>query len=212
MQEKSVGFSVIRDQEFSKANKALDAKTKYLKKQGKGNKPNAAQPLTAEMSEEMWVNKFLGKHNGEALTNVNFLNISQQFSFRGRQEHNQLKYGDFNIVITSTGKYMEWSVERLRKIAANKQKFNQKMWASGHEERCPVMMFLEYVAHRPSTMCLADSPFWLAINYNLPNGKFLKKPAHGSEEDQRFDEGDGSKYRSQMQTGKSTQTTPTGRR
>ena len=75
----------------------------------------------------------------EALTNVNFLNISQHFEFRGRQEHHQLKFGDFKIVSTSAGKYLEWSMERLRKISANERKFNPKMWATNHEERCPVM-------------------------------------------------------------------------
>jgi len=28
-------------------------------------------------------------------------------------------------------------------------------------------------------MCLADSPFWLAINYNPSNGKFLKSQKMG---------------------------------
>ena len=53
------------------------------------------------------------------------------------------------------------------------------MWATNHEERCPVMLFEEYVAHRPSAVCLTDSPFWLAINHNLLNGKFLKNQKMG---------------------------------
>ena len=179
LQEKNTGFSIIRDEDFANANKALDAKVKFLKKSGKGNKPNAAQPLSAEMIEEMWQKKVLGKHDGEALTNANFLNISQHFGFRGRQEHHQLKFGDFKIVSTSAGKYVEWSVERLRKISANERKFNPKMWATNHEERCPVMLFEEYIAHRPSAMCVADSPFWLPINYNPSNGKFLKSQKMG---------------------------------
>ena len=43
LQEKNAGFSVIRDEEFVNANKALEAKVKFLKKSGKGNKPNAAE-------------------------------------------------------------------------------------------------------------------------------------------------------------------------
>ena len=179
LQEKGSTFSIIRDEDFSKANKALDAKVKSLKKSGKRNKPNAAQPLSAEMIEEMWLKNVLGKHDGEALPNVNFLNISQHFGFRGRQEHHQLKFGDFKIVCTGAGKYVEWSLERMRKVAANERKFNPKMWATGHEERCPVMLFEEYVAQRPSAMCLSVSPFWLAINYNPSNGKFLKKQKMG---------------------------------
>ncbi|XP_078380345.1 uncharacterized protein KIAA1958-like [Oculina patagonica] len=179
LQEKNAGFSIIRDEDFAIANKALDAKVKFLKKSGKGNKLNAAQPLSAEMIEEMWEKQILGKHDGEALTNANFLNISQHFGFRGRQEHHQLKFGDFKIVSTSAGKYVEWSVERLRKISANERKFNPKMWATNHEERCPVMLFEEYIAQRPSEMCLPDSPFWIAINYKPLNGKLLKNQKMG---------------------------------
>ena len=131
------------------------------------------------MIEEMWQKKVLGKHDSEALTNANFLNISQHFGFSGRQEHHQLKFGDFKIVSTSAGKYVEWSVERLRKISANERKLNPKMWATNHKERCPVMLFEEYIAHQPSAMCVADSPFWLAINYNPSNGKFLKSQTMG---------------------------------
>ena len=53
------------------------------------------------------------------------------------------------------------------------------MWATNHGERCPVMLFEEYIAHRPSAVCLTDSPFWLAINYNPSNGKFLKSQKMG---------------------------------
>ena len=70
-------------------------------------------------------------------------------------------------------------MERLRNISANERNFNPKMWATNHEERCPVMLFEEYITHRPSAMCLADSPFWLAINYNPSNGKFLKSQKMG---------------------------------
>ena len=54
LQEKNTGSSIIRDEDFPNANKALDANVKFLKKSEKGNKPNAAQPLSAEMIEEMW--------------------------------------------------------------------------------------------------------------------------------------------------------------
>ena len=177
--EKNTGFSIIRDKDFANANKALDAKVKFLRKSGKGNKPNAAQPLSAERIEEMWQNKVLGKHDREALTNANFLNISQHFGFCGCQEHHQLKFGDFKIVSTSAGKYIEWSEESLRKISANERKFNPKMWATNQKERCPVMLFEEYITHLPSATCLADSPLWLAINYNPSNGNFLKSQKMG---------------------------------
>ena len=41
------------------------------------------------------------------------------------------------------------------------------------------MLFEQYIAHRPTEMCSKDSPFWLAINYQAQNGKFLKKQRMG---------------------------------
>ena len=43
LQEKNTGYSIIRDEIFQPANKALEAKMKALKKDGKGNKPNATE-------------------------------------------------------------------------------------------------------------------------------------------------------------------------
>ena len=46
LQEKNAGFSIISDEEFAnanKSNKAQNAKAKFLKKSGEGNKPNAAE-------------------------------------------------------------------------------------------------------------------------------------------------------------------------
>ena len=41
--KQNAGFSIIRDEEFANANKALDAKVKFLKKSGKGKKRNAVE-------------------------------------------------------------------------------------------------------------------------------------------------------------------------
>ena len=42
-----------------------------------------------------------------------------------------------------------------------------------------IMLFEEYIAHQPSAICLADSPFCLAIDYKPSNGKFLKSQKMG---------------------------------
>ena len=42
-----------------------------------------------------------------------------------------------------------------------------------------IMLFEEYIAHQPSAICLADSPFCLAIDYKPSNGKFLKSEKMG---------------------------------
>ena len=150
------------------------SKNEGFKERRQRKKPNAAEALADEVIEKLWQTGFLGVHSGEALTNANFLNISQRFGFRGRQKHHQLKFGDVEIITTNGNKCVQWSVERLRKILDNNRRFNPKMWATGHVERCPVLLYEEYVANRPAEMCQKDSSFWSAINYRATNGKFLK--------------------------------------
>ena len=45
-----------------------------------------------------WSSGLLDDHNGVALTNVNFKNLSEQFGFRGRQDHNDEYVEDFEVV------------------------------------------------------------------------------------------------------------------
>ena len=51
-----VGFSIIRKEVFKAS------KLKALKKDGKGNKPNAAEALTDEVIEKLWQTGVLGVH------------------------------------------------------------------------------------------------------------------------------------------------------
>ena len=39
----------------------------------------------------------LGDHDGVALTNVNFQNLSEPFGFRGRQDHYDAQVQDFEV-------------------------------------------------------------------------------------------------------------------
>ena len=82
--------------------------------------PRFYNRLSAEMIEEMWQKKVLGKHDGEALTNVNFLNISQHCEFRGHQEHHKLKFGDFKIVL--------YKCRRVPRVVSGTTKENFSKW------------------------------------------------------------------------------------
>ena len=64
--------SIITSREFTKSQETLDAKAKQLRRQGKGKRPNKAQPYTETDEEIFWGEGKLGNHNGLALTNVNF--------------------------------------------------------------------------------------------------------------------------------------------
>ena len=77
----------MRSREFHSSQVILNAKTISLCQQGKGKRPNKAQPITPEEELALWEKGQLGDLNGKVLTNVNFKNLTQQLRFRGRQEH-----------------------------------------------------------------------------------------------------------------------------
>ena len=66
--------TIIEGDEFRKIRECQAAKQRELKKEGKGNKPNAARALTDEE-----VDILLGSANGEALLNTVWLNNTQHF-------------------------------------------------------------------------------------------------------------------------------------
>ena len=62
--------SVIEDSQFEQARQALEARSKELKKDGKGNKPKAAEAITDEEVNILYNKQLLGISNAEALLNT----------------------------------------------------------------------------------------------------------------------------------------------
>ena len=87
LRHKNYPVSTITGREFTKSQETLDAKAKQLRRQGKGKRPNKAHPYSETDQAIFWGAGKLGKHNGLALTNVNFKNLSETMGFRGRQDH-----------------------------------------------------------------------------------------------------------------------------
>ena len=52
---------------FDQARRVLTAKTMDLKKMGKGNNPNKAQPLTDNEVDKLYTTGQIGVHNPDAL-------------------------------------------------------------------------------------------------------------------------------------------------
>ena len=50
----------------------------------------------------------------------------------------------------------------------HKRQFNPKAFATG-TDRCPVKLYRLFVSHRPKSMCCDQSPFFLAVRYNIDN-------------------------------------------
>ena len=57
-----MGHSILHDREFAAVQDILKKKQKELKGRGKGNKPNAAEPLTDDDIGKFYARKVLGNH------------------------------------------------------------------------------------------------------------------------------------------------------
>ena len=70
---------------FPLTKETLKSKMKLLKKQGKGNKPNRAQPITDSELDILYESNLLGGSSPEALLNSMWFNNSVHFGLRGVQ-------------------------------------------------------------------------------------------------------------------------------
>ncbi len=163
-------FSIIRDIEFTPSNEKLKAARKMLKKEGKGNKPNAAEALEEQEISILWETGALGEKSPESLQNTVWYLLTVHMGMRGRDEHYKLLYGDFEVQSTADGtlKYVDFS-ERDTKTRTGEfsdtHAFKPKKWSTPHNtEHCPVRIFEKYLSKRPPQMNTRDSPFYLAIN------------------------------------------------
>ena len=68
-----------------------------------GRKPNAADSFSPQDEEELWKSGQFGVHSAQALTNTMFMNLTQHFGLRGRQEHHVMKLSDFEFKVDEYG-------------------------------------------------------------------------------------------------------------
>ena len=133
---------------FDKARKCLEARSKQLKKDGKGNKPNAAEALSDVEENILYEKNLLGISNAEALLNTVWLFNSVHFGLRGCKEHRQMTWGDVELHMQADGtEYLEYS-ERQTKTRTGAEPRNvravkPKAFAApnGPPERDPVAVY-----------------------------------------------------------------------
>jgi len=82
-------YSIIRDTQFAPSREKLKASRKFLKGKGKGNKPNAAEPVDVAEMEQMWQHGALGASDPVTLQQMIWWLISTQMGTRGRDEHQE---------------------------------------------------------------------------------------------------------------------------
>ncbi|KAK3745836.1 hypothetical protein QZH41_004306 [Actinostola sp. cb2023] len=160
--------------EFEEVAKILSAKKKHLKKNGLGNKPNAALPVEEEELEKMWSSGAIGLHNPRALLHLVWWINMTHLGMRAVQEQHDCQILDFAI----TDQYVEYTERQTKNRqgddgAARKRarKYNNKIWRTDGGERDPYRAFMEYASHRPQ-------------GENVPPNFFLtpigdKKPSEG---------------------------------
>ena len=94
LDDKNFKFNILKDEAFKMSRGVLKAKRRQLRKEGKGNKPNATVPLTENDVQKFFEENQFGMHNPEALSRTMWYLITLHFGHRARHEARQLKFGD----------------------------------------------------------------------------------------------------------------------
>ena len=140
--------SIVEDREFEQTRKALDARSKLLKKEGRGNRPFAAEAISDDEVSVLYESNILGISNAEALINTVWLMNSIHFGLRGCDEHRQLCWSDVKLLRDADGtEYLEYC-ERQTKTRSGEQPWNirplkPKAFArpDGPPEKDPVFVY-----------------------------------------------------------------------
>ena len=175
LRKNNYGFSVLNDKEFHEVQDILKKKQKPLKSVGKGNRPNAADPLSDEDNATFYSCGVLGIHSPRALLNTLWMNNCTFFGMRPGKEQRNLCWGDLQLKTDSEGNcFIEFNKERQAKTRTGenprniREKKPQMYENKSNANRCPVNAYLAYKDHRPAAMMSDESPFYLAVNNERP--------------------------------------------
>ena len=154
LRKNNYGFSVLNDKEFHEVQDILKKKQKQLKSIGKGNRPNAADPLSDEDIDTFYSRKVLGIHSPRALLNTLWMNNCTFFGMRPGKEQRDLWWGDLQLKTDSEGnRFIEFNIERQTKTRNGENPRNirekkPKMYEDkSNADRCPVNTYLAYKEH-----------------------------------------------------------------
>ena len=183
LRKNGCAFSLLNDKEFCELQDILQKKQKQLKAIGKGNKPNSADALSDEEIEEFHRVSVLGNNTPRALLNTVWMNNCIYFGMRPGQEQRDLCWGDLELKTNANVlPYVKFSTEHQTKTRTgenpkNVRESEPKMFENHDKpESCPVTPYLAYKQQRPPEMMDYNSPFYLAINTEVPKaGKKLFK-------------------------------------
>ena len=135
----------ITPAEFHEVQDILKKKQKQLKSIGKGNRPNAADPLSDENIATFYSCGVVGIDSPRALLNALWLNNCIYFGMRPGKEQRDLCWGDLQLNTDSEGNhFVEFSQERQTKTRTGgnprnlRDKKPQMYENKNNPDRCPI--------------------------------------------------------------------------
>ena len=166
LREKCYEASLLKGREFASSREVLEGVARELRKAGKGNLPNRARSMDNDEIEELWSSGELGTHNPRALNNTVFYTVCMGLAMRGREKHHSMKIQDFEYRKDNSGKvfiYYRYGNTKTNPSGLNfkPKKISGRLYETG-DDRCPVKLFRELIAHRPSSM-KTSGPLYLAV-------------------------------------------------
>ena len=157
----------LHDKTFSLSNRTLAAKKVELRKEGKGEKPNAAPSVSCSEENLLWERGQLGDSTPKILSFSLWYYFTKCFGMRSRHAHRQLKYGDIELKkgATSDREYLEFARERVTKTRdgtgkENNRKVKPRLYATD-SDRDPVKLYKKYIEKREDASKTPDFPFYL---------------------------------------------------
>ena len=103
-------LNILKDQQFPLSREALSSRKRQLLRDfRKGNRPQAARPLTEAEEDLMFERGEFGDQDPEVLQRTIWWLLSLHFGFRARDESKKLKWGDVKLQINGeTGNKKNW--------------------------------------------------------------------------------------------------------
>ena len=107
--------------------------------------------------------------------------LTQHFGLQGRQEHHQMKVEDFTLQRDDHGNEFQTFAEGPTKtrqggLNVKTRLVTPKMFATGNDERCPIMLFKRYLGKRPSEMKKSGQFYLTVIDKPVSSVWFKKTP------------------------------------
>ena len=132
-----------------------------------GGRPDPEVWQKKEEEEVLQKNRHLGGGTTRALLNTMWWLLTQHFGLRWWQEHYQMEVGDLPLQRDYDGnEFLSFTKgptkTRQGRLSVKNRLVTLKMFATGNEGRCPVMLFKRYLETRPSEI-KKSGPFRLSV-------------------------------------------------